>query len=164
MKNPIGKPGVVGEGDVSFYNLRQAAKDCSSVLNLFKRELTTLEMIPLAKGLNFYPIRHFILFETVLYVNKFAWNLKPHNHYYQDVCEDTLQAKDSSMISEPSMDMGFQDMCMVHNIKDLYTESVMSQEAAETPPVVALFRLRSDFYPINSRGKALDLFQKSVEK
>lgn len=41
--------------------------------------------------------------------------------------------------------------------------SLVEEEAADTPPVVAPFRLRSDFKPINSRGKALDLFQKSLK-
>lgn len=37
-------------------------------------------------------------------------------------------------------------------------------ECSAIPPEEVTLKTHSDFYPVNSRGKALDTFQKTVEK
>lgn len=39
-----------------------------------------------------------------------------------------------------------------------------SEECETVPPAEASLKLLSDFYPVNSRGKILDTFQKNIEK
>lgn len=63
--------------------------------------LTEHEIFLLSKGLNFCPIRHFSLFDTILDMNKFVRNLTVKKHYFaaKDInCSDlsTLTNIDTS--------------------------------------------------------------------
>lgn len=62
------------------------------------------------------------------------------------------------------MCMGLQELCAIQDLEELQGESTGDQEGADTSLMELLFRSRSDFYPVNSRGKSLDPIQKSIEK
>lgn len=60
----------------------------------------------------------------------------------------------------------FQDVCALQCLEELQGESAFGcddQDGDYVPPIQAPLEVRSDFYPINSRSKCLDLFQKNME-
>lgn len=98
----------------------------------------------------------------ILNVNKFACNITLWKHYYQDT-QDVI-TNDSSATVEPQVPMGFREQCAVQDLEELQDESVSGEVCETTLPVDVPFKLRSDYYPVNSRGKALDTFQRSVKR
>lgn len=98
---------------------RTTTENTVNVLNLSKRELTISETTLLAKGLNFLPIRHFNLFETVLDVNKFVRKLTLRKHYFNHNEREPLDDSIESHRSESSVSMDFPDLCAVQDLQDL---------------------------------------------
>lgn len=136
----------------------------NSVINLSKRPLNAEEFNLLAKGLNFCPSRHFNLFETILDVNKFSRTLTLRKHFFNCSSEEMENSLDNCDTGEslPSPKL-FSEVYALQDLIDLADESDQSPlDPTDTHNDIS-FKSRSDLYPVASRGKDIDLFQKMVE-
>lgn len=69
----------------------------------------------------------------------------------------------SSPFSPPSPCL-FPDTCALNDLMDLASESDPCHAEPRSLPVGIPFKLRSDFYPVGSHCKDMDLFQKLIER
>lgn len=134
------------------------------VINISKRILNDDETNLLSRGLNFCPNRHFDLFGTLLDVNKFSRSLTLKKHYFDfpsDNADTDLGALDAGDSSPPSPRL-FTEVCALQDLVDLASKSGPCPLDPTNELSNISFKLRSDFYPVASRGKDLDLFPKLV--
>lgn len=64
-------------------------------------------------------------------------------------------------VSSPTL---FIDVCALTDLSDLATESDCNIIEDNTGHNPVSFKIKSDFYPISSRGKDMDLYEKIVER
>lgn len=117
----------------------------------------------MAKGLSFVPTVHFDLFNTIIDINKFARTLTVKRHF-SDVRshrEPTLATMDHPNIvtRDDLSQLPFSEQCGIMDLHELSTpypsKSIQSIDITYKNP---------DFYPINARIPALDLFQSMMER
>ena len=134
-------------------------------MNTSSRTFTIAETALLSRGLNFCPTTHFNLFGTILDVNKFSRSLTLKKHFFTPTSEVTVASPGSPTTGESvSLPILFPEVCALQDLTDLAIESDPCPIDPTDGDSHIPFKLRSEFYPVGSRGKDLDLFQKLVER
>lgn len=136
----------------------------SNFLNISKRVLNDEEINLLSEGLNFCPSRHFDPFGTLLDI-KFSRNLTLKKHYFEFPSEmgETSPGASDTGESPPSPSL-FTEVCALQDLIELASESSPRLNDPTDMSNHIPFRMRSDFYPVASRGRDLNLFQKLIER
>lgn len=143
----------------------EVGKQRLNVINLSAGSLSDSDVSLLSKGLNFCPSHHFDLFSTILDVNKLASTLTLQKHYFSEEKNVSSSSSDITPSGESTFSpLLFLDVCAHIDLTDLAYESSIDIDNGSFIPNPVLLKTRSDFYPINSRGRNMDSYQKLVER
>lgn len=106
------------EGPIPSYCNHGRTKVCAQCAHPV---LTTEETCLLSKGLNFCPTQQFVLFNTLLDVNRFICNVTIKKHYFASEV-DRGDAPDVSFSPVSSNTFSFQEHCISKDLRDLTEE------------------------------------------
>lgn len=128
----------------------------TNVVNLSHVSLTSAEISLLSYGLSFAPQTHFVIFSTLLDVNRFIRNVVLRKHF-------------SSLVDSPRASHGdvSQDATNItFNFQDHVDRSVLENLRFESTGGMYGIEKDSDryYYPVNSRNSVIETFLALVEQ
>ncbi|XP_053545365.1 uncharacterized protein LOC128636363 [Bombina bombina] len=128
----------------------------NSVINLSSYRLTDSEGKILKHGLGFVPSRDFDLFQTILDVNRLVRDLTLRKYFTgNDITENVMQVEPIANYD----DLAFTDICALSNLEALSHGSI---DQIHIDKISCRMKSRSNFYPIQARGKGLEVFHNRV--